>query len=47
MSLGEGQDCTLIKGADSVKCVFGKCQVGSCEDGYWLDASTSECVAVA
>lgn len=38
MSIGEGQDCTLIKGADTVGCVHGKCVIGTCEFGYYLDA---------
>lgn len=45
MSIGEGQDCTLIKGADTVGCVHGKCVIGTCEFGYYLDAEKGECVA--
>lgn len=45
MSLGEAQDCTLIKGADNVGCVRGKCIIGTCMDGYYLDSDKMECIA--
>lgn len=45
MSIGEGQDCTLIKGADTVGCIHGKCVIGSCESGFYLDSEKGACVA--
>lgn len=45
LSLGEGEDCTIIKGVDKVGCVHGKCVIGSCGEGYWLDSNKMECVA--
>lgn len=45
LSIGEGQDCTLIQGAESVGCIHGKCVIGTCEPGFYLDSDKGECVA--
>ncbi|KAF9259956.1 hypothetical protein L218DRAFT_801356, partial [Marasmius fiardii PR-910] len=43
-SLGQGQDCTAIKGSKSTECVQGKCVVKSCNTGYKLSSDGTSCI---
>ncbi|GAA6033404.1 hypothetical protein JCM8097_006734 [Rhodosporidiobolus ruineniae] len=45
-SLGEGQDCTAIRGAAGVGCDAGKCVVFSCESGWKPSLRGDKCVRV-
>ncbi|BGO88787.1 hypothetical protein NBRC10512_006927 [Rhodotorula toruloides] len=38
-SKGQGEDCTLIKGAQGVTCESGRCTVYTCASGYELDTA--------
>lgn len=38
-SKGQGEDCTLIKGAQGVTCESGRCTVYTCSSGYELDSA--------
>jgi len=44
-SLGQGQDCTAIKGAWNVGCHNGRCKVYSCFGGFRLSADGASCVS--
>ncbi|KAE9411126.1 hypothetical protein BT96DRAFT_249514 [Gymnopus androsaceus JB14] len=43
-SIGQGQDCTAIKGAWNVGCEVGSCKVYSCAAGYMMSADSTSCV---
>ncbi|KIK71014.1 hypothetical protein GYMLUDRAFT_309720 [Collybiopsis luxurians FD-317 M1] len=45
-SVGQGQDCTAIKGAWNVGCESGSCKVYSCAAGYLLSADSLSCIAI-
>lgn len=44
-ALGEGQDCTAIKGAWNVACVQGSCAVYTCANGYKRSLDGKSCIA--
>jgi hypothetical protein len=46
-SVGQGQDCTAIKGAWNVGCDKGRCKVYTCFAGFLLSADGTSCVSVA
>ncbi|KAI0689619.1 hypothetical protein BC835DRAFT_1308295 [Cytidiella melzeri] len=43
-STGAGQDCTAIEGVWNVACNVGKCQIGSCAQGYKLSFDRKTCI---
>ncbi|KAH8835744.1 hypothetical protein DL96DRAFT_1550168 [Flagelloscypha sp. PMI_526] len=45
-SVGQGQDCTTIKGAWNVGCEEGRCAVYTCEAGYARSLDGKSCIAL-
>ncbi|KAF9481421.1 hypothetical protein BDN70DRAFT_803632, partial [Pholiota conissans] len=43
-ALGQGQDCTKIKGAWNVGCEQGSCLVYTCAGGFRIAADGKSCI---